>query len=101
MTFVNPIATNSAPQANSAQGAKDKEPRTTIGYVNHYIRTKDGSRIKMNPDITLRLYAERKVDVKLIEDVKSGKLSAKQVNGIFEMEISLARDENAEIEFDY
>lgn len=83
----------------TANGKRDT-PRTTIGYVNHYIRLKDGTRIKMHADLQLRLYAEKPADVKLIELLKSGQLESKQVNGIFEMEFGLARDENAPIEFD-
>lgn len=94
--FVNPTTT-AAPQTPAT---KDKAPKTTIGYVNHYIRLKDGSRIKMHSDLTLRLYAEKRADVKLIELVKAGIIPTTHVNGMFELEISIARDENEDIEFD-
>ena len=96
--FVNPTTTAvSQPAATKA----DKAPKTTIGYVNHYIRLKDGSRIKMHSDLTLRLYAEKRADVKLIELVKAGAIPSTHVNGMFELEISIARDENEDIEFDF
>lgn len=79
---------------------KEKQAKTTIGYVNHYIRLKNGTRIKMHSELTLRLYAERKADAKLIEMIKAGTIEPKQVNGMFELEISIARDEAEEIEFD-
>lgn len=94
------IPTQTAPSSAPAVQGKDKQPKTTIGYVNHYIRLKDGTRIKMHTDLTLRLYAERKADVKMIEMIKSGKLADKHVNGMFEIEISIARGEDEEIEFD-
>ena len=93
------VPATTAKPASTAQD-KEKQAKTTIGYVNHYIRLKDGSRIKMHSELTLRLYAERKADAKLIEMIKAGIIEPKQVNGMFELEISIARDEAEEIEFD-
>ena len=55
----------------------------------------------MHSDLTLRLYAEKRADVKLIELVKAGAIPSTHVNGMFELEISIARDENEDIEFDF
>ena len=94
------VMPNTASTKPATTQDKEKQAKTTIGYVNHYIRLKDGSRIKMHSELTLRLYAERKADAKLIEMIKAGIIEPKQVNGMFELEISIARDEAEEIEFD-
>lgn len=96
--FVAPPTTTSTAQPSAA--AKDKAPKTTIAYVNHYLKLKDGSRVKMHSDLTLRLYAEKRADAKLVELIKQGVIPAIHDTGLIVTEISLARDENEEIEFD-
>ena len=102
MAFVPPtsnVATASAQQP-AATGRAANQPKTTLAYVNFYLPLKDGTRIKLFSDLTLRLYAERPAEAKLIDLIKSGQLTMEQVVNAIQAEISLARDENAEIEFD-
>lgn len=100
MAFVTPTATNS--NAPATTGAKaDRAPKTTQAYVNFYLPLKDGTRLKLFSDLTLRLYAERTGEAKLVELIKSGQITAEQIQNLIQVEISLARDENAEIEFDF
>lgn len=101
MAFV-PVNTNNTTSntntGNQANGVKEK--RTTIAYVNHYLKLKDGTRIKMHSELTLRLYAEKRADVKLVELIKAGKMPTTFDNGFVVTEFSLARDENEDFEFD-
>ena len=100
MAFV-PTTSNVAPAQTSATTARAaNQPETTLAYVNFYLPLKDGTRIKLFSDLTLRLYAERPAEAKLIDLIKSGQLTMEQVVNAIQAEISLARDENAEIEFD-
>lgn len=100
MAFVPPTSNVATAQQQPATG-KDKTPKTTIAYVNHYLKLKDGSRVKMHSDLTLRLYAERRADAKLVELIKAGQIPTTFDNGFVITEFSLARDENEEIEFDF
>lgn len=95
MAFVPPTSNATTTTARAAN-----QPKTTLAYVNFYLPLKDGTRIKLFSDLTLRLYAERPAEAKLIDLIKSGALSMEQVVNAIQAEISLARDENAEIEFD-
>ncbi len=100
MAFVTPSATNTA--TTPATGNKaERAPKTTQAYVNFYLPLKDGTRLKLFSDLTLRLYAERAGEAKLVDLIKSGKITAEQIQKLIQVEISLARDENAEIEFDF
>lgn len=99
MSFNFPANTNQSAPAN-AQANGTKTPRTTVAYLNLYVPLADGTRMKICSDLTLRLYAERAGEVKLVDLIKSGVLTAEQIASMVQVEISLARDENAEIEFD-
>ena len=100
MAFVTPTATNS--NAPTTTGGKaDRAPKTTQAYVNFYLPLKDGTRLKLFSDLTLRLYAERAGEAKLVELIKSGQITAEQIKDLIQVEISLARDENSPIEFDF
>lgn len=100
MAFVTPNATNS--NASATTGAKaDRAPKTTQAYVNFYLPLKDGTRLKLFSDLTLRLYAERAGETKLVQLIKEGKITPEQIQKLIQIEVSLARDENAEIEFDF
>lgn len=99
MAFVTPNATNNA--APTTGNKAERTPKTTQAYVNFYLPLKDGTRIKLFSDLTLRLYAERAGEAKLVDLIKSGKITAEQIQKLIQVEISLARDENAEIEFDF
>ena len=91
--------TNSAP-ANTNGGKQDKEKRQGIAFINLYVPTKDGSRIRLVSDLTLRMYAENTGDAKLVDLIKSGQITEEQLGKLIQVEVKLARDPNAEIEFD-
>ena len=95
--FVTPDATTQAPATTTSKG--NNAPKTTIAYANCYLPLKDGTRIKLFSDLTLRLYAERPAEAKLVDLIKSGQITAEQIKDLIQVEISLARDENAPIEF--
>ena len=100
MAFVPPTSNVAPAQTAAATSRAANQPKTTLAYVNFYLPLKDGTRIKLFSDLTLRLYAERPAEAKLIDLIKSGQLTMEQVVNAIQAEISLARDENAEIEFD-
>ena len=101
MAFVPPTSNAASAQQPAAATARAaNQPKTTLAYVNFYLPLKDETRIKLFSDLTLRLYAERPAEAKLIDLIKSGQLTMEQVVNAIQAEISLARDENAEIEFD-
>ena len=95
--FVTPTATNN--NANPTAPANTKQTKTGQAYVNFYIPLQDGTRIKLFSDLTLRLYAERPAEAKLVEMIKAGTITAEQIQKLIQVEVSLARDENAPIEF--
>lgn len=99
--FVTPTPQNNSGAPANSTGAKERAPKTTQAYVNFYLPLKDGTRLKLFSDLTLRLYAERPGEAKLVDLIKSGKITAEQIQKLIQIEISLARDENAEIEFDF
>lgn len=100
MAFVPPTPTNNA-APSTGTGSKERAPKTTQAYVNFYLPLKDGTRIKLFSDLTLRLYAERPAEAKLVDLIKSGQITAEQIANLIQIEISLAREEGAEIEFDF
>ena len=101
MAYVPPTSFAAPAQASATTGrAASNTPKTTLAYVNFYLPLKDGTRIKLFSDLTLRLYAERPAEAKLIDLIKSGQLTMEQVVNAIQAEISLARDDNAEIVFD-
>lgn len=97
--FVTPDATTQAPATTTSKG--NNAPKTTIAYANCYLPLKDGTRIKLFNDFTLRFVAERVGEAKLIEMLRSGQITAEQIASKIQIEISLARDESAPIEFDF
>ena len=96
--FVNPNTAVGNTQAPNA--APTKEKRTTLGYINLYVPTADGGRVKLANDLTIRLYAENKADATLVELIKNGTITEAQLGSMIVAEITLARDPNAEITFD-
>lgn len=96
--FVQPTATNTTAPTTNTNG-KERTPKTGLAYVNFYIPLKDGTRIKLFSDLTLRLYAERQGEAKLVEMIKENKITPEQIQQLIQVEVSLARDENAPIEF--
>ena len=104
MAFVKPAATTNTTATTSNTGATGNQaraPKKGLAYVNFYLPLKDGTRIKLFSDLTLRLYEERVAEAKLVDLIKSGAITAEQIQQLIQVEISLARDENAEIEFDF
>lgn len=97
MAFVTPTASNNT--APAPANSKERAPKTTQAYVNFYIPLKDGTRLKLFSDLTLRLYAERAGEAKLVQMIKDGTITAEQIQQLIQVEISLARDESQEIEF--
>ena len=103
MAFVQPDATTYANKSNTGTATgngRNTAPKTTRAYVNFYLPLRDGTRIKLFSDLTLRLYEERAAESKLADMIKSGAITAEQIQQLIQVEISLARDESAEIEFD-
>lgn len=98
--FVQPQATTGTTPATN-NGKAERAPKTTQAYVNFYLPLRDGTRLKLFSDLTLRLYAERAGEAKLVEMIKAGQITPEQIKQLIQVEISLARDENAEIEFDF
>lgn len=94
--FVTPPATT-APAQTPAAG-KDKAPKSTLAYINLYIPLADGSRVKLVPDLTLRMFAERPVEASVIEAIKSGAKTLEDLQKLIQVEVSLARDESAPID---
>lgn len=99
MAFQTPTS-NRAPAANQTGTPAAREPRTTLAYVNAYLPLADGSRIKLFSDLTLRLFKEREAESKLIDLIKSGQYTEEQIAKLIKIEITLARDPDAEITFD-
>ena len=99
MAFVTPTSNENNTGSAPANNSKERAPKTTQAYVNFYIPLKDGTRLKLFSDLTLRLYAERAGEAKLVQMIKDGTITAEQIQQLIQVEISLARDESQEIEF--
>lgn len=99
MAFVDPTKTAGVTTTSNTAAAGVKDKRTTIGFVNLYVPLADGTRMKLSPELTLRLYAENALDVKLIEALKSGALTPEKLKELIIVEITQARDKDAPIEF--
>lgn len=96
MTFVNPNASNPAPVQSSNQG---DQKRNTLAYLNLYVELEDGTRVKLVPDLTLRMFEEREVDKQLVDAVKAGAFSLDQLQRSIKVEVSLARDKDTPFNF--
>ena len=92
--------TSSAP-ANNTGAKQQRDARKTIGYINFYVPLKDGSRIRLCSDLTLRLYEEVRNDKALVEALKSCNLDMDRFNELLYAEITYPRDEDAPIEFGF
>ena len=79
----------------------DREPRTTIGYVNLGIPLTDGSTIKIASDLTIRLYAENPGHAQLVEAIRNGDITAEEASHMIVASIALARDPDAPVEIDW
>ena len=90
--------------SNTAQettSTNEREPRTTIGYVNLGIPLTDGTNIKIAGDLTIRLYAENAGHAQLVEAIRNGDISTEEASHMIVASISLARDPDAPMELDW
>lgn len=87
--------------AQATNTSNEREPRTTIGYVNLAIPLTDGSTIKIASDLTIRLYAENPGHVQLVEAIKDGHVSLEDASHMIVASIALARDADAPVELDW
>ena len=79
----------------------EREPRTTIGYVNLGIPLTDGTTIKIAGDLTLRLYAENPGHLQLVEAIRNGDITSEEASHMIVASIALARDADAPVELDW
>ena len=98
------MAFNKRNTSNTAQettSTNEREPRTTIGYVNLGIPLTDGTNIKIAGDLTLRLYAENAGHLQLVEAIRNGDITTEEASHMIAASISLARDPDAPMELDW
>ena len=98
MAFNRRTTTNT--QATSTNHS-DREPRTTIGYVNLGIPLTDGSTIKIASDLTIRLYAENAGHAQLVEAIRNGDISLEDAGHMIVASVALARDPDEPVEIDW
>ena len=94
----NKRTTTAAQETNTSN---EREPRTTIGYVNLSIPLTDGSNIKIAGDLTIRLYAENAGHLQLVQAIKDGHVSLEEASHMIVPTIALARDNDAPVEIDW
>lgn len=87
--------------AQTSSANTDREPRTTIAYVNLGIPLADGSTIKIAGDLTLRLYAENPGHMQLVEAIRNGDITAEEASQMIVPTIALARDADAPVQLDW
>ena len=92
--------TPNAAQPTSTNNS-EREPRTTIGYVNLGIPLTDGTNIKIAGDLTIRLYAENPGHAQLVEAIRNGDISSEEASHMIVASIALARDADAPVELDW
>ena len=92
--------TTTAAQETSSTNS-EREPRTTIGYVNLGIPLTDGTSIKIAGDLTIRLYAENPGHAQLVEAIRNGDITAEDASHMIVASIALARDADAPVELDW
>ena len=95
----NKRTSNTAQETNTS--TNEREPRTTIGYVNIGIPLTDGTNIKIAGDLTLRLYAENAGHLQLVEAIRNGDITTEEASHMIVASISLARDPDAPMELDW
>lgn len=105
MSFQFPEATNqanntgvAAPQGQRNQ--RNQEPKTRIAYINMYIPTADGTRVKLVSDLTLGLYLEKAAEKQLVDLIKQGVINEEQAGQLIQVEITLTRDESKPLVLD-
>ena len=87
--------------AQETNTSNEREPRTTIGYVNLGIPLTDGTNIKIAGDLTIRLYAENAGHAQLVEAIRNGDVSLEEASHMIVASITLARDADAPVELDW
>lgn len=95
----NKRTTTTAPTTTAT--TTDREPRTTIGYVNLGIPLTDGTTIKIAGDLTIRLYAENAGHAQLVEAIRNGDITAEEASHMIVASIALARDADTPVELDW
>ena len=95
----NKRTTTNAQETSSTNS--EREPRTTIGYVNLSIPLTDGSNIKIAGDLTIRLYAENAGHLQLVQAIKDGHVTLEEASHMIVPTIALARDNDAPVEIDW
>ena len=98
MAFNKRNTSNTAQEKNTSN---EREPRTTIGYVNLGIPLTDGTNIKIAGDLTIRLYAENAGHVQLVEAIRNGDITTEEASHMIVASIALARDADAPVELDW
>ena len=98
MAFNKRTPSNTAQETNTSN---EREPRTTIGYVNLGIPLTDGTTIKIAGDLTLRLFAENPGHVQLVEAIRNGDITTEEASNMIVASIALARDPEAPLELDW
>ena len=98
MAFNKRNTSNTAQETNTSN---EREPRTTIGYVNLGIPLTDGTTIKIAGDLTLRLFAENPGHVQLVEAIRNGDITTEEASHMIVASIALARDPEAPLELDW
>ena len=87
--------------AQETNTSNEREPRTTIGYVNLGIPLTDGTNIKIAGDLTIRLYAENPGHAQLVQAIKDGHVTLEEAAHMIVPTIALARDNDAPVELDW
>ena len=95
----NKRTTTTAPTTTAT--TTEREPRTTIAYVNLAIPLTDGTNIKIAGDLTIRLYAENPGHQQLVDAIKEGHVSLEEASHMIVASIALARDNDAPVELDW
>ena len=98
MAFNKRNTSNTSQETNTSN---EREPRTTIGYVNLGIPLTDGTTIKIAGDLTLRLFAENPGHVQLVEAIRNGDITTEEASNMIVASITLARDPEAPLELDW
>lgn len=77
-----------------------QDPKTRIAYINMYLPTSDGTRVKLVSDLTLGLYLEKAAEKQLVELIKQGVITEEQAGSLIQVEINLTRDESKPLVLD-
>lgn len=93
-------STNTAPAQGNTRRASNQEPKTRGAYINMYLPTGNGERVKIVGDLTLGLYLEKAAEKQLIDLIKQGVITEDQAGQLIQVEIRLTRDESQPLVLD-